>query len=217
MATAKRGRKKPEPDAPTRLMEAALRLAALQGWRGTTMVEIAAEAGVTLAEARRAFASKEALLAAFFARIDEAMLEGLDQAGGDEPVRDRLFDVIMRRFDAMAPYKDGIRAAVRDLLREPLGLVCLAAGPIRRSLDWILAGAGVDPWGPLQPLQRKGLGLVYLATLRAWFQDDSADLARTMAALDKGLARLEAVLGMLPGVASRPTDPAADAAAESEA
>lgn len=212
MAAAKRTRKKPEPDTPTRLTEAALRLAALQGWRGTTMVEIAAEAGVTLAEARRTFASKEALLVAFFARLDEAMLAGLEQNGGDEPIRDRLFDVIMRRFDAMAPYKDGIRAVVRDLLREPLVLVCFAAGPIRRSLEWMLAGAGVDPWGPLQPLQLKGLGLVYLATLRAWFQDDSPDLARTMAALDKGLARVEAVLGMLPGGASRPTD----AAAESE-
>jgi AcrR family transcriptional regulator len=210
MAAAKRARKKPEPEAPTRLIEAALRLAALQGWRGTTMVEIAAEAGVTLAEARRCFASTEALLVAFFARLDEAMLEGLEQNGGDEPVRDRLFDVIMRRFDAMAPYKDGIRAVVRDLLREPLVLVCFAAGPIRRSLEWMLAGAGVDPWGPLQPLQLKGLGLVYSATLRTWFRDDSPDLARTMATLDKGLTRVEAVLGMLPGVASRPTEAAAE-------
>jgi AcrR family transcriptional regulator len=210
MAAAKRTRKKPEPDTPTRLTEAALRLAALQGWRGTTMVEIAAEAGVTLAEARGAFASKEALLAAFFARIDQTMLEGLERSDGDEPIRDRLFDVVMCRFDAMAPYKAGIRAVVRDLVREPLMLACFAAGPIRRSLEWMLAGAGVDPWGPLQPLQLKGLGLVYLATLRAWFRDDSADLAQTMAALDKGLARVEAVLGMLPGAGSRPTDTAAE-------
>ncbi|MDP6706954.1 MAG: helix-turn-helix domain-containing protein [Alphaproteobacteria bacterium] len=211
MATAKRSRKKVAPEPPERLIEAALRLAALQGWTATTMAEIAAEAGVTLAEARRAFASKEALLAAFFKRLDAAMLEGLEP-GGDEPVRDRLFDVIMRRFDAMAPYKDGIRAVVRDLVRQPPVLACVAAGPVRRSLEWMLTGAGVDSWGPLQPLQLKGLGLVYLAALRAWFRDDSADLAATMAALDKGLARAEAVLAMLPGVSRRGTE----AAAESE-
>jgi hypothetical protein len=74
----------------------------------------------------------------------------------------------------------------------------------------MLTGAGVDSWGPLQPLQLKGLGLVYLAALRAWFGDDSADLAPTMAALDKGLARAEAVLAMLPGVSRRETEAAAE-------
>ncbi len=198
MAAAKRTRKATRPDPATRLMDAAMRLAALQGWAETTMAEIAAEAKVPLTEMRGLYGSKEALLAAFFKRIDEAMLQGIEADYGDEPARDRLFDIILRRFDAMAPYKDGIRAVVRDLARDPALFACFAAGPIRRSLDWMLAGARIDPWGPLQPLQRKGLGLVYLTALRAWMRDDSPDLAGTMAAVDKGLARAEAVMRMLP-------------------
>lgn len=197
MATAKRPRKRAAPDAPARLIEAALRLAALQGWTDTSMAEIAQAAKLPLAEARRHFASKQALLAAFFARIDIAMLEGVGADIAGEPIRDRLFDVIMRRFDAMAPYKDGIRAIARDHARDPAALACLAAGPVRRSLDWMLAGAEVPSWGALQPLQRKGLGLVFLGAMRAWFGDDSPDLAKTMAAVDKGLGRAERALGML--------------------
>jgi AcrR family transcriptional regulator len=201
MATAKGGRKRARPtpaDAPTRLVEAALKLAALQGWDDTGMGEIATEAGVPLAEARAHFASKEALLDGFVARIDQAMLAGVSEDLGGEPVRDRLFDVIMRRFDAMAPYKDGIAAILRDHTRDPLRLLCFVSGPIRRSLDWILAAADAPSWGPLQPLQRKGLGLVFANALRIWLRDDSPDLAKTMAAVDKGLARAESVLRLLP-------------------
>ena len=212
MATAKGGRKPRRPDAPTRLIEAALRLAALQGWNDTGLAEIAQEAEVPLAEARAEFPSREALLAAFIARIDRAMLEGIDAELGDEPLRDRLFDVVMRRFDAMAPHKEGIAAILRDLSRDPARLACFAAGPVRRSLDWMLTGAGAPSWGPLQPLQRKGLGLVYLGALRAWLRDDSPDLAKTMAAVDKGLGRMESIVRMLPMAPRRSPDEPVEAA-----
>jgi len=215
MAKATRPRRAQRPEVPIRLIDAALRLAALQGWSDTTMADVAEAAKVPLAETRRHFASKQALLAALFARIDAAMLEGLDAETTDEPVRDRLFDVIMRRFDAMAPYKDGIRAIAREQVRDPAALFCLAAGPMRRSIDWMLAGARVRPWGPLQPLQRKGLGLIFLGALRAWFRDDSQDLSKTMAAVDRGLARADSVLRMLPVGAPRQT-PEAEIRAESE-
>lgn len=209
MATAKGSRKRARAaraEAPTRLIDAAMSLAALQGWRDTGMAEIAAEAGVTLAEARAHFGSKEALLAAFVGRIDQAMLAGVSKDLGDESVRDRLFDVIMRRFDAMAPYKQGIAAILRDLPRDPAGLVCFAAGPVRRSLDWMLIAAEAPSWGPLRPLQEKGLGLIFAHALRVWLRDDSPDLAKTMAAVDRGLARAESVLRLLPTVPRTATE-----------
>ncbi|MBC8239538.1 MAG: hypothetical protein H8E30_03580, partial [Alphaproteobacteria bacterium] len=134
-----------------------------------------------------------------------------------EPVRDRLFDVIMRRLDALAPYRDGIAAVARDLRREPGTLACLAAGPGRRSLQWMLEAARIQPWGLLAPLQLKGLGLVYLSVLRVWLHDDGEDLAHTMAALDKALGRVESVLGTLrrgPGRFRRSRDEDADEATE---
>jgi len=46
-------------------------------------------------------------------------------------------------------------------------------------------------------LRSKGLLAIWLATLKVWLEDDSPDLAPTMAALDRNLRRAEsAVMGL---------------------
>ena len=105
--------------------------------------------------------------------------------------------MIMRRLDALAPYRDGIAAVARDLTRDPGALACLAAGPGRRSLQWMLEAARIQPWGLAAPLQIKGLGLVYASVLRVWLTDEGEDLSKTMAALDKALGRVESILSTL--------------------
>ena len=183
--------------AQQQIIDAAMRLAALQGWADTTMSDIAQEAGVELATLRRLFGHKLAILAGLFRRVDEAMLTGIDPHLADEPVKDRLFDLIMRRLDAMEPYRDGIAAVLRDLRRDPPALAWLAAGPVRNSLEWALDAAHVRRWGPLAPLQTKGLGLVFVAVMRVWLKDDSEDKGPTMAALDKALGRADSLAGLL--------------------
>ncbi len=188
--------KKPPADGPDVLaVKAAMALAAVQGWHDTTMADIADEAGLDLADLRRLYGSKTAVLAGLIRLTDEVVLRGSGPDIAAEPARDRLFDVIMRRLDALAPYRDGIAAVARDLRREPAALACLAAGPGRRSLQWMLEAARIPPWSLLAPLQLKGLGLVYLSVLRVWLRDEGEDLAQTMAALDKALGRVDNILG----------------------
>ena len=208
-------RKQRAPDPAARLIDAALQVAALQGWADTSMADIAETAEVSLTEARQAFASKAALLAAFIGRIDDIVLAGTDPEIAAEPVRDRLFDVIMRRFEALAPYKEGLRAILRDLPRDPELLICVVTGPHRRSLQWMLEAARIDPWGPLQPLQLKGLGLIYAAALRAWLRDDSDEQSKAMATLDRALDRADRVARFLNPM-SRGARGRDDATAESE-
>ena len=197
------------------IITAALRLAELQGWRDTSLSEIAAEAGLELAAVQAEFRTRGAILAAFMADVDQDMVKGLDPDLGAEPVRDRLFDVIMGRFDALAPHKAAVDAIARDMRRDPSAAACFADGPPRRSLDLIREAAGVDDWGPLQPLQRKGLGLIYLNTMKVWFADDEADMGKTMAALNKALDRADRLIAsFVPGRRRRPEgDGAAEAAA----
>src|SRR3984957_20900639 len=97
-----------------RLIDAALALAARQGWRRTGLAEIAAEAGLKLHEAYALHRSKAAILAAFTRRIDREVLTGAPAAEEGESVRDRLFDTLMRRYDALKPYKPALRAILRD-------------------------------------------------------------------------------------------------------
>jgi len=192
------GRRKRAPaDPEAKIVDAALRLAALQGWADTSLADIAAEAKVPLAELRHRFAGKSAILRAFLRRVDEQVLAGSDPALADEPVKDRLFDVLMRRLDALEPHRDALAAIGRELQREPPALACFLAGPFQRSMRWMLEAAQVPPWGALQPLQVKGLGVLYLSVYRVWLGDEGTDKAKTMAALDKALSRADSVIAML--------------------
>ncbi len=44
--------------------------------------------------------------------IDEADLAGL-------PPRDRVFELLMRRFEALVPFRPGLRRLARDARRDP--------------------------------------------------------------------------------------------------
>ena len=99
-----------EDTARDRIIAAALRLAADKPWDDVTMREIADGAGIGLAEMRREFGSKGAIVAAFTRATDDAVLARAPKPAADQPARDRIFDVIMTRFDVLAPYKAAIKS-----------------------------------------------------------------------------------------------------------
>ena len=197
--TAAKAAAGPAAEAADRLVDAALRLAERQGWRRTGLGEIAAEAGLPLDEAYAACPSKLALLVRFHRRIDRAALAGTSAA--DEPARDRLFDALMRRFDALAPHREALRAMLRDSMGDPVALLGLPA--LLRSMGWMLERAGVSAASWRGRFRAKLLTGLYLSVLRVFLDDDSADLARTMAALDRRLRAMESWLGLSAADASR--------------
>jgi AcrR family transcriptional regulator len=204
MARAKAaGRKRParEGSPEDRLIDAALALAARQGWRRLGLAQIAAEAGLPLHEAYALHRSKAAILAAFTRRVDRAVLAQRGETG--DSARDRLFDVLMRRFEALRPYREGLRAIARDSLGDPGAIFGLCR--LRRSLRWMLEAAGIGTGGCAGALRVNGLTVVYLSTMRTFLEDETEDLSRTMAALDRGLRRAEDVAQRLSGFSPRPS------------
>jgi AcrR family transcriptional regulator len=169
---------------------AALELAALQGWRRTTLSDIAARAGLSLAELHAQYRSRHEILAAWLSQLDAGMLAGRDPDEASAGSRDRLFAVIMRRFDALDRHKTAIRAIARDLIFDPADAFAMACA-MRRSLIWMLEAAGLESTGIKGQWRLNGLSLIYGATWRVWLRDDGADLSKTMAALDRGLRRAE--------------------------
>ncbi len=192
---AKRAQRK-AADPTDRVIDAALALAVTRGWRGVTLAAVAREAKLPLAEVYRVCPSRPAILGAFMRRIDSAVLAGGDSELGDESPRDRLFDVLMRRFDALAPHRDAVAAIAADLPREP-PLLALFAPCYARSMACMLEAAGLSPAGVRGALRVKGLAALYLVALRIWLNDDDPDLARTMAALDRLLRRAESLAAMI--------------------
>ncbi len=179
----------PESDRD-RLIDAALRRIAEDGWRRLSMAAIAAEADLPILHLYREFASKSALLCAFFRRVDEAVLAAPVEAEADERPRDRVFDLLMRRFDALRPHKAVLEVLRRDLPRDPVSALA-ASAMLCRSTRWMLDAAGVELVGVRGALSVKLTLAAYLAAARVWQRDDSPDLTRTMAALDARLRRIE--------------------------
>lgn len=192
-----------ETDAE-RLIEAALGLAAETGWQQLSLAAAAQRAGVSLVSAYEAFPDKRALFDGIVGRIDRRVLFDGPAAAEDSP-RDRLFEILMRRFDALQADRSGMVAILRGLPMDPLA--ALAAAPaLARSVAWILEAAGLSAQGIVGFMRVKAIAFVYLAALRVWLNDDSADMARTMAMVDRGLREAEGLARRCPFLAHTPGD-----------
>ena len=120
--------------------------------------EIAGRANVSLARLREEFDTTLSILAAQMKDIDRAVLDGADGDMADEPPRDRLFDVLMRRLEALAPYKDAVRSLMRSARCNP-GLALALNGLGVRSMRWMLTAAGISTSGGKGAIRAQGLAL----------------------------------------------------------
>jgi AcrR family transcriptional regulator len=158
--------------------------------------DISARAGVSLATARTEFGSTLSILAAHMKELDRKVLAGDEADIADEPPRERLFDVLMRRIETMAPYREATRSLIKSASCNP-GLAFALNGLAVRSQTWMMTAAGVDAAGPRGMIRAQGLAALFASVLRTWVDDEDEGLARTLAALDRALARGQRWSGML--------------------
>jgi len=178
----------PEGTSREKIISAFMALLAERRIEEISFGDIAARAGLSLAECRDEFGSLLAVLAAQVKEIDRQVLAGGDPDVAGEPPRERLFDVLMRRLEALAPHKAAIRSLMRSARRSPPLALALNAMAVR-SQQWMLTAADMDAAGPRGMLRAQGLAMLYASVLRTWVDDDDPGQARTMAALDRELAR----------------------------
>jgi len=160
------------------------------------LADIAAAAGVSLAQLRDEFPSTLAILAAHVKATDRAVLADDLSDMADEPVRERLFDVLMRRLEVLAPHREAMGSLLRSARRDPPLAVALN-GLARRSQQWMLTAAGIGASGPRGMIRAQGLAVLFASVLRTWIDDDDPGQARTMAALDRALGRGQRFAGFL--------------------
>jgi AcrR family transcriptional regulator len=173
-----------------RIIDATLAQVASEGWRHLSLAAIADAAELPILRVYRTFGSKQAILRGLYRRVDEAALAEPPPAEPAERPRDRLFDLLMRRFDRLQPNKPTIEVLRRELPGDPVTVLCAGAS-LLRSMRWMLEGANISTGGLRGALAVKLTAAAYLSTMRVWQRDDSPDLARTMAALDARLRRIE--------------------------
>jgi AcrR family transcriptional regulator len=186
-----------------RVVDAFMALLAAKPIEQIGLAEIATGAGVSLPELRSLFDSKVGILAAHMREVDRAVLAGSDADMADEPPRERLFDVLMRRLEVLAPHRQAVRSLRRSAMCNP-GLALAVNRLSVRSQQWMLTAAGINASGPKGMVRAQGLSLLLADVMRTWIDDDDEGLARTMAALDRALARGQRLSGFLDDVCRIP-------------
>lgn len=178
---------KPAGDPRRAVVESLMRLAAMQPYDRISLGDIAAEAGISLADLRDLYPSKGAILGGLVRIVDREVLEGTGTDMADESAHDRLLDVMLRRFDALAPYRDGLRSVHRSMRSNPVDLLAFNQVALN-SWRYMLEAATLDTTGSLGTLRVQGAVLVFARAFATWL-DDEPDMARTMAVLDRELKR----------------------------
>ncbi len=178
------------------ILEAWLTVIAADGWASARIDAVAERSGTTTAVVAATLPDRWAALAAFGRALD---VSALAEAGVDREasVRDRLFSVLMARFDAALDHRDTARILAAAAPRDP-GLAAFMALGVVQSVGRLAAAAGVATGGFIGPVRVQALTVLYLAVARVWLADDSPDLAATMKELDTRLAQAETWARRLP-------------------
>lgn len=165
-------------------LKAALKLAGETPWQDLTLAQIAKAAKLKLSDFH-GLADKETLGDAAEGFFDKAM--SAEEVDMDDPPLERLFDVIMLRFEAMEPYRDGLISLMHYRETSPVRLAKLVAAR-RTSAAWALTCAGLDNnIGAPKGIKVVNTAFAMGQAERAWRKETSGDFARTMARLDKAL------------------------------
>src|SRR5262245_53269576 len=96
-----------------RIIEAAFRLAAEKPWPEITLAAIAEVAGLSLAELAGQVSGKAQIIDGFARSMDAKLLASLTDDPVEGDAHDRLFDIMLRRFELLAPYKSALTSIAK--------------------------------------------------------------------------------------------------------
>ena len=179
-----------------RAINAALDSAAEQPWQNVRFEDILERAKIDPNEAFEYFDDKADILAAYGRLIDKQMLENIGNIEGLNH-REQIFDLLMERFDIVNNNRDAVISVLNSFKAEPKN--ALETLPhLSRSMSRVLEAAGIDTKGIIGCARITAITGVYLYALKTWMSDESPDLAKTMATLDKTLEKAEMIYNSLP-------------------
>ena len=178
-------------DAPVNPFDSALLRAAFdragsEGWHRFSLVDAAADANLPVDAVRARFPYKAKLLITLSQLADSSALR--DESEG--AIKERLFDLLMRRLDVLQEYRSGVQAVMQALPLDP-PLAALLGALTLDSMRWIAETSGIDGSGLRGALRIKAISGIWALSLNTWHKDESADLGTTMAALEKNLEKAE--------------------------
>ena len=172
------------------ITEVALELAAQYKWCDVTLSQISKTAGISLSQLISLFPSKNALVVGIMEGTTKVIVNDTDQEILYERPRDRLFDILLRRIEVLAPNKIAFKSIIHEISSSPADALCMAPEffkQIRTTLEVV----GIDSTGLTGQIRVHGVAAIYIGALFVWFRDDSSDMEKTTTFLDRRLNQIK--------------------------
>lgn len=160
----------------------ALSLASAKGWKSATLDAVAKRAKISAAILKTRFKAPHQLAPLIAEEIDRLAFARAEKPAG-EP-HDILFDLLMARFDILQKNRKAI-LSMADAARTDRALSCALMRATADGAYRLIEAANLKK--PPRPILALGLIAAYGWAFNAWRKDTSADMAKTMAALDRAL------------------------------
>ncbi|MBI1214810.1 MAG: hypothetical protein GC185_03205 [Alphaproteobacteria bacterium] len=169
---------------PANIAEAAISLADEHGWEAVEFKDIARRAKCGVSDVEAAFTDIWAIIRWHLDHIDTNTRAAVEEYLG-ESWRDNLLEILMMRFELAQPHR-AAWASLPDTFRAHPKKLRRFIRPFIKAMRGMLKLSGLSHTRR-RPLLTGAFGAVYLSLLHTWSQDDTQDLSKTMAAIDKRL------------------------------
>ena len=154
------------------------------GWKEFSIERFAEENKYKTSEVKKFIGNKNDLLIEFSKMIDEKVELNIDlEEFKNSDVKDNIFELIMMRFDAMTPFKGGLKKIINEI-KNPIILKEISQN-ILASMDFYLEFSNAYDDTLFDIIKKKSLFLIYSYCFKAWLNDDSKELSKTMSELDR--------------------------------
>ena len=169
-------------DENAKISAAALQIAGAKGWASVTLDAVAKAAKIAPAKIKQRFTAPQDLVPVIAAEIDREAFAAFGQVSGTP--HDILFDLLMARFDVLQKNRQAI-LSMAATIRQDRALSCALARATLDGVYRVIAASRLKE--PPRPVLALGIAAIYGWAFWAWQRDDSRDMAKTMAALDRAL------------------------------
>ncbi|TDO54697.1 TetR family transcriptional regulator [Kribbella sp. VKM Ac-2527] len=191
------------------ILSTALRLFREQGYGKTTMRAIATEAGVSVGNAYYYFGSKEHLMQAYYDHLQAQHQEVVDTILAEEKVfTRRLGGVLHSWLEVARPYHEFAGTFFKTAAEptSPLSPFSEQSKPAREAsvavFRQVVDGSDLKLPAELKAELPELLWLMQMGIVLFWVHDDSQDLRRTRALIDRSVPLVDRLLRLtrIPGV-----------------
>lgn len=172
--------------SPAQVRQATFDLIAEKGYGKTRLSDLADRFKVKLTDFHATYPSVDAIIHDFLNDVDNTMLSTVNPKSASNK-REIYFDMMMARMDALQEHRDGVVRWLKEIAKQPQ----LWVGILKRWQSSLTLMLDIAKDSPVYPVKKIGLAGVYAVTLKTWVEDDTADMAKTMATLDKALGKAE--------------------------